>query len=162
MIQALRIKLDPESKARNRRKFMDAQKIPDESMTAFIDRCRTFIKRSGADPREKLIDELLKRKVLENVEISDRKILQAAIQPTEDLDKIVRRADSMSIAGFENGRLEPESKILDSHEDTQGQLRSSIGPCGKCHKKGHTRKYCPIRLGTQATREQELSQYKSS
>ena len=64
LLQALRIKLDPQSEARNRKMFMDAQKIPNESMTAFIDRCRTFIKRSGADPQEKLLNELLKRKVL--------------------------------------------------------------------------------------------------
>ena len=111
------------------------------------------------------------------MEISDRKILQAVIQQTEDLDKIVRRVDSMMVEGLETDRLETEngrfaddegpglSSECKSHqfyegtlhvrkEDTQGSQKSTIGPCGKCHQKGHTRKYCQTRL-EKATREQD-------
>ena len=169
--RALRLKLDPESETRNRKHFMDAKKLIGESMTTFIDRCRMFIRRSSGDPEERFIVELLKGKVMDNIQLTDKKILQAALKPTDDLDNIVFKADSMMVSrperiGLVTENLKPvlnrEKAMTNVHNSSQEKLgensqenqentceaqRSVIGPCGKCHQRGHTRKYCPLRVG---------------
>ena len=172
--QALRQKIDPESESRNREYFMDAQKRTGESMAAFIDRCRMYIRRSRGDPEERFLIELLKRKVIGNMQLTDRKILQAAIKPSDDLNIMVTKADLMmsdrpvrvglvtengssgldhlieeNTTGFQNiSHEQTVVSVKNNHDKLATSKDSTIGPCGKCHKKGHTRRHCPLRIAT--------------
>ena len=59
LFQGLRVKLDPTSERKNKELFIQARKGMGESMVAFIDRCRMYIRRSGGNPRENFAVEML-------------------------------------------------------------------------------------------------------
>ena len=156
--RALRLKLDPKSESRNKENFINAKRFEGESMSAFIDRCRMFIKRSGSNPEEKFSVELLKKKVFDNLLPYDQKLLHALEQLDDNLDKIVIKADSIMNSGaktigvvVEKGIFEPgaqkntdETTSKSIHEaKSLASRKSRIGPCGKCRGWGHLQKYCP-------------------
>ena len=176
LINALRVKIAPESKSRNKALFVNARKEFGESMTAFMDRSKMYIRRSGGDPDEQFVIELLKIKVLENMQPGDRKILSANSTISEDLENMIRTADSMTNSKAERtgeikskftrcGPVIEEIGIENLEERDHGRDQSQEGAssttphrrmrenqtifqgyCGKCHQYGHSRRYCPLRM----------------
>ena len=158
LFQAIRYRLDPEVDTRNKENFINAKKLPGESMISFIDRCRTFIKRSGGDATENFAIQMLKRKVMENIQSTDRKVLLVMLKATDDLDKIASIADAMMSRGETIGFVNENNQLgindavnIETTKKThqkqeQKPQEKQIGPCGKCHQWGHTRKYCPKRI----------------
>ena len=123
-------------------------------MTAFIDRCKMYVRRCGGDPKEQFVIELLKSKVLESLSSDERKILNATMPSDDDLDEILVRADAVLDAKAENEEIESISKEVDNQGfisnlnlSIQGPLptnsRSFRGYCGKCRQYGHMRRQCP-------------------
>merc|ERR1712240_746785 len=62
--QAMRNKLDPQAEKRNKELFIEAKQRKAETVNAFVDRCRMYIRRSGGDTMEQFAIEMLKQKVL--------------------------------------------------------------------------------------------------
>ena len=166
LFQALRLKLDPEAKSRNLELFMEAKILDGESMNTFIDRCRKYVRLSGGSPTEKFAEEQLKSKVYSNVKAMDRKLLNAVVNSSDDLDKVIRVADSL-ISKSElqdpiTKNMKPSLNKIKCKSDKGGHFNQNngkdspernqkflkpIGPCGKCHQWGHTGKYCPNKKG---------------
>ena len=172
LFKSLREKIAPESKKINKELFVKAKRETGESMVSFMDRCKMYIRRSEGDPNELFVKEFLKTKVLENLSPINRKILTAIMNTTDDLDSLVKSADSMT-----NSQTEPRSEIRDrftrcgpvleeveietlderepnqSHQNVLGYADKTErgqtgfhGYCGKCHQYGHSRRFCPMRM----------------
>ena len=172
LFKSLREKIAPESKKINKELFVKAKRETGESMVSFMDRCKMYIRRSEGDPNELFVKEFLKTKVLENLSPINKKILTAIMNTTDDLDSLVKSADSMT-----NSQTEPRSEIRDrftrcgpvleevdietlderepnqSHQNVLGYADKTErgqtgfhGYCGKCHQYGHSRRYCPMRM----------------
>ena len=92
--QNMRHKIDPKAETKNQELFMMTKKGAMESISSYIDRCRMYIRRSGADPTAPFAVEMLKHKVFDSLSSTDRKILKGAVDGDE-LDKIILKADSM-------------------------------------------------------------------
>ena len=156
LIQALKSRLDPNIKTRNKESLVNAKKLPGESMASFIDRCKTLVKRSGGDTEENLVIQLLKDKVVENIQPMDRRLLHVKVLPSDELDKFVDIGEVL--CGSETDGLvrevdQPErSDMIHSERIKVNSLqevepqKKKVGPCGKCHQWGHTRRYCPKRM----------------
>ena len=93
--QNMRHKIDPKAETKNKELFMMTRKVATESISSYIDRCRMYIRRSGADPNEPFTVEMLKHKVFDSLSPTDRKILKGAVDHSDNLDKIISKADSM-------------------------------------------------------------------
>ena len=91
----MREKIDPKAEKKNKELFMMTSKGATESISSYIDRCRMYIRRSGADPNEPFPVDMLKYKVYDSLSPTDRKILNGAVDHGDDLDKIISKADSM-------------------------------------------------------------------
>ena len=176
LFDALRIKIAPETKGKNMRLFVAAKKNFGESVTAFVDRCKMYVRRSGGDPEAPFAIELLKTKVIGSLQPNDRTILQATMSINDDLDRMIITADSMinsraKILGEARENLSGHRPVIEelirdnqseecsNHEQAQDQRRTATqqrrlqgiqssfrGFCGKCHLYGHSRRYCPSRM----------------
>ena len=93
--QAMRKKLDPQAEKRNKELFIAAKRREAETIVAFIDRCRMYIRRSGGSTMEQFAIEMLKYKVLDCLPFMDRKILSATIDTNERLDGLIVKADAL-------------------------------------------------------------------
>ena len=156
--QKMRVKIDPQSERKNKEMFILARKGPTESIMSFIDRCRQYIRRSGADPNEYFAQEMLRNKVYESLSATDRKILSATISHDEDLDIIVIKADAMAstqpelvgaVREVEKSKSEetPQARKEDMEKKEMGrQHRHNKLSCHGCHLRGHIKRYCPQRL----------------
>ena len=156
--QKMRVKIDPQSERKNKEMFILARKGPTESIMSFIDRCRQYIRRSGADPNEYFAQEMLRNKVYESLSPTDRKILSATISHDEDLDIIVIKADSMAstqhglvgaVREVENSKSveAPQARREDMEKrEMERQHRHNKLSCHGCHLRGHIKRYCPQRL----------------
>ena len=95
LFSSMRKKLDPQSKQRNKELFMHAKRGKNESVIRFMDRLRMYIRRWGEDPMDVFATEMLKYKCLECLTHTDQKVVRAAMEGSENLDKIVKMADSL-------------------------------------------------------------------
>ena len=93
--QAMRKKLDPQAEKRNKELFIEAIRREGESVMAFVDRCRMYIRRSGGDTMEQFATEMLKQKVLDCLPFMDKKILNATMDSNETLDELIVKADAL-------------------------------------------------------------------
>jgi hypothetical protein len=97
MFDELKLQLNPQADANNRRRFLMSEKQPGESMSAFINRVRTYLGRFtenvALDP---LAREILKEKVFSNLKGTERKILRTAVDPKDcTLETLVQKADML-------------------------------------------------------------------
>ena len=166
LFYAMRAKLDPGIEDRYRTLFCKARRAKGESITSFINRCKTLIKRSGGNPEQSFANDLLKEKVSGNIPKEDERIFKAIKRPTDNLDRLMEVADK--VMGMKNTSLDKgssqfeksgtESNDQDGSNDrvderlldgvklssvTNGRTKLRIGPCGRCHQFGHLRKSCP-------------------
>ena len=167
---AMRLKIDPISEKKNKENFVLAKKMANESIASFIDRCKMYIRRSGGDTSEKFAVDMLKLKVTESLNSTDRKILNATIGPNETLESIIIKADSMLttqtnlIGAVGNQETGPQYKANDApinptdgqgFANTQGYMNDrgygnnleasrSNQPviCYRCNRPGHVRRQC--------------------
>ena len=79
LFQNMRIKIDPQSERRNKEKFCNARKGPNENVMSYSDRCRMYIRRSGGDPNEAFAQEMLWHKVYDSLTLTDKTILNATV-----------------------------------------------------------------------------------
>ena len=122
--QSMRTKLDPQAEKKNKELFMLARRGPTESIMQYIDRLRMYIRRWGGDPKEAFAIEMLKYKTYDSLNPTDRKILNATVDHSEDLDKIILKADTM-VTATPPGMI---GAVWDNqHEVGQGGQSSSNG-----------------------------------
>ena len=154
----MRMKIAPEAVERNMKLFYEAKRNPEESMTAFIDRCKTYIKKAKGDITDNFVLGLLEMKLKSNMEQMDQKILSLNINDKGDLEAAVATADILINCGDSDGSSgEVNGKVLEFQEikgeskveqiDTlqtsiKGSKKRTMGPCGACHGDGHTKKNC--------------------
>ena len=156
----MRLKIAPEDVEKNMKLFDEARRNPGESMTAFIDRCKTYIKKARGDITEKFVLGLLEMKLKSNMEQMDQKIISLNIKDRGDLEAAVATADILVNCGNSNGstvkverqvpklqkhkvesKVEQNNSIRDLNSNS-GSKKRTIGPCGACHRDGHTKKNC--------------------
>ena len=171
---ALEMKIAPNSKTENKKRFVDARRNFSESITAFVNRCKMYVRRSGGDPEGPFVIELLKTKVMESLESNDRTILNATVGTSQNFDKMIITADAIINSRAEIkieveekfSKCEPvfeeiESQLGENNNDNQSievsqgaqrhlerNHRPFHGFCGKCRQYGHSRRFCPLRMGT--------------
>ena len=132
-----------------------------------------YVRRSGGDPEGPFVIELLKTKVMESLESNDRTLLNATVGTSEDFDRMIITADAIinSRAEIKTEINEEFSKCKPVLEEIESQLgenndnqsceisqgaqrhlernhRRFHGFCGKCRQYGHSRRFCPLRMGT--------------
>ena len=108
--QAMRKKLDPQAEKRNKELFIEAKRREAESVMAFVDRCRMYVRRSGGDTMEQFATEMLKQKVLDCLPFMDKKILNATMDSNETLDELIVKADAL---------IGSETKLIGQVTDNQ-------------------------------------------
>ena len=170
---ALELKIAPNSKTENKKRFVDARRNFSESITAFVNRCKMYVRRSGGDPEGPFVIELLKTKVMESLESNDRTILNATVGTSEDFDRMIITADALinsraeikTEINEEFSKCKPvleeiESQLGDNNDNqsfdvsqgAQRHLERNPRPfhrfCGRCRQYGHSRRFCPLRMGT--------------
>ena len=95
---SMRRKLDPQAKLRNKELFMLAKRHKNESVSRFVDRLKMYVRRWGKDPTDVFATEIMKYKCFECLSFADQKVLRTAMDQNENLDKIVKIADSLASA----------------------------------------------------------------
>ena len=161
--KAMRKKIDPLAKSRNKDLFTVARRENDETVTGYIDRLRMYVKRSGGDPNGHWAMEMMKSKAFDCLSTTDSKILRASVGRNEELDKITEKADAMlganvSVLGavlegeeqllypkYMNGNYRDESG--ESRFISQGDFQQPFrGRCWDCNQPGHKGRFCPINI----------------
>ena len=154
LFNAMRLKLDPQAEKKNRELFMLAKKGPNESSMQFVDRLRQYIRRWGGDPTQDFAIEMLKYKTYDSLNSTDRKILNATVDHSEDLDKIIQKADAMTMtvqpgmigAVTDTKQNSGEAKQNEGRQNQQGQGREQQGQrlltCFQCGVQGHKKVDC--------------------
>ena len=92
---SMKNQIDPQAQQRNKELFRLAKKGPGETVTTFVNRLRTYIRRSGEDPKLGFVEDILKYRVYDSLPPSDRKLLKATMDHSTDLDKIIVKAESL-------------------------------------------------------------------
>ena len=153
MFMGMRSKIAPESKEKNMKLFEKAEKHPGESMAIFMDRCRTYLKRSGHNIWSNVIMGWLEMKLKNNLGQLEQKIVSLKIQDGDDLKAAVETADMLlncndekvNVAEVKNIKLDM-STVEQNNCILTNELKSREhrgGPCGKCGTFGHKKKNCP-------------------
>ena len=162
---------------------MTAKREQAESVMMFIDRCKMYVRRSGGDPSEHLVVELLKDKVEKCLISPYRQILNASVETSDDLNAIIIKADRMLNSQIEeairNEQTEaksitmvkdksPEPVIPEKHEGYNSKARGNrvkekmrgrsgssswVVVCWKCGKIGHLRRDCSVWLSEHGSNE---------
>jgi hypothetical protein len=136
MFEQLRLQLNPQSDANNRRRFLRAEKQPGESMSDYINRERTYLSRFSENiVLDPLAREILKEKVFSNLKPNDRKMLRTAVDKDCSLDVLVQKADmllneaSEAVIGvIENKERENVDKFANrGRRSNRGGLRGGFG-----------------------------------
>ena len=141
----LRNQIQPQVESNYKTLFRSSSKEPSETISAYINRLRMYTRRSGFDPGQPVIEDMLQHRVFECVSSTNRKLLRATISQGDNLDKIISKADFLlidekpSVGGPK--LVTPTNEIGVSQQNFPSQF---FGMCGKCHIRGHSRKFCPL------------------
>ena len=106
--ESMRMKISPQSGSRNKEFFMTAKREQAESIMMYIDRCKMYVRRSGGDPSEHLVVELLKDKVEKCLISPYRQILNASVETSDDLNAIIIKGDRMLNSQIEEAAIRNE------------------------------------------------------
>ena len=176
LFQIMKKKLDPQAKQRNKELFMHAKRGATESVVRFIDRLKMYIRRWGEDPTDDFATEMLKFKCYQCLNQVDQKVLRAAVDHNENLDKIVKKADSLisqetrqiGMVGFTrddcavSGQWGGEYSVANAYEGcgeliNSGDQSGPLPTCWNCGEKGH--RYWECYQSTQPLWDQEFQNH---
>ena len=104
----MRVKISPQSEERNMELFMTAKREQMETIMMYIDRCKMYLRRSGGDPNEHFTVGILKGKVEKCLTSPDKKILNASLETSDDLDTMIVKADRMLNSQIEEAAIRNE------------------------------------------------------
>ena len=170
--QNMRLKIDPYCEKKNKENFRLAKRGNGESMNTFVNRLRMYIKRSGGDPKQDFAEDILKYRVYDNMSPSDRKLLNATIEHSEDLGKIIAKADLLLtnqpdstgfigvVTEYKGGDRTNQAQNMGMYGGGQGIERMNMntgaqrntgnvefnGNCWQCNSIGHTKRNCPQKV----------------
>ena len=144
----MRRQIEPHAESKYRELFRTALREKGETIASFINRLRSYSCRSGRDPRQDLMEEILRFRVFENLPSPVSKILKATTSDSDGLDTIIFKADNLLVDQIEGKEENVPHEITHSGamevKESQQTLTSLFwGKCGKCQKRGHSRKFCP-------------------
>ena len=164
LFEAMRKKIDPQADIRNKDLFNVAKRNKNESVMAFVDRLRMYVKRSGGDPNGHWTMEMMKSKVFDCFSATDCKILRASLNEEKDLETITHKADALlaaniSLIGAVSEREDQDyypyypdyyplyQEVEDGFGDENWPPRdyhpTFRGSCWNCHEPGHMARFCP-------------------
>ena len=166
----MRVKISPQSEERNMELFMTAKREQMETIMMYIDRCKMYLRRSGGDPNEHFTVGILKGKVEKCLTSPDKKILNASLETSDDLDTMIVKADrmlnSIAMVKEKSSELVNQKKLkrnkstkADGNKGSKNMKHHSksswVMVCWKCGKTEHLRRNCGVWLLEQGITESE-------